>query len=360
VEHKEPRRKHKRYKVRWKAAVVFDRATGRPVMQTETHDLSLGGGAIRTEYGDLTGSVVTLLLALPPRHDNEPPRMLKIQAQAVSSVPTPGKPRYRHGLSFIRTPSDELEGLEELLNAAAAGAEGENPAAPPAADEAPAVGRLAALKQAAQAKLAEEAAKPKIDPQKQREQRVSDALQRTYWYLKDMIQQLDVLKPDYPSKGYALPGVPAFGDFAWDVGQVNLRTHETSPTTKIFTRVWMDFRLSRGKPMVKVVRESPANEKMKRMLKDYGINFSSSDTRNESGAILKTSFLFPCEVIGKLELEGNFETGKLLLKTRNVERFGMMEYVITPQAVTQESLEELTGFILGETHKLGPLILKGA
>lgn len=370
--YKEHRRQHKRYQVRWKAAVVFDRSTERPVLHTETFDLSMGGGAIRTEYGDLTGSVVTLLLAQPPRQPGEQPRMLKIQARVVSTAQTPGKSSYRHGMSFIRSATDGLEGLEELLQmagAAGGGAAepvtaGPAPAAPAADQAAPAqaapVGRLAALKQAAQAKLTEEATKPKIDPQKERDERVSEALKRAYFYFKDVVEQLDVLKPALPDKGYTIPGVPTFSDFAWDVGKLDLRTHETSPNTKLFTKVILDFRLSKHKPMLKVEREYPGSEKLKQMLKDYGVQFSSSDTRNERGAILKTSFGFNCEVIAKLEIEGNFETGKLLLKMRNVERFGMMEYMIAPEAVTQESLEELTGFILGETSKVGPLLLKNA
>ena len=60
----------------------------------------------------------------------------------------------------------------------------------------------------------------------------------------------------------------------------------------------------------------------------------------------------------KIELEGDYSNYKILLKMRNVERFGPMEHTIAPQAVTQESLEELTGFILGETNKVGPLLLK--
>ena len=62
----------------------------------------------------------------------------------------------------------------------------------------------------------------------------------------------------------------------------------------------------------------------------------------------------------KLEFEANYDTYKLLLRLRNVERFGALEYTIEPDAVTQESLEELTGFILGETNKVGPLLLKSA
>ena len=351
--------------------MVFDRASERPILHTETFDLSMGGGAVRTEYGDLTGAVITLLLAQPPRQSDEKPRMLKIQARVVSSAQSPGGRDYRHGISFIRSPDDNLEGLEELLSAAVANGSGAEPstAAPvpaavavtPAAQEKEApVGRLAALKQAALAKLAEEAAKPKSETKEEREERVSESLKRTYWYLKDLVEQLDVLKPDYPNKGYAIHGIPDFTDFAWDVGRLDLMTRETSPITKLFTHVTLDFRLSKQKPMLKIERQHPGTEKMKQALKDYGIAFHMSDTRNEHGAILSTTFSFPCEVMVKIELTGKFEAGKLLLKMSNVGQFGKTEYTIAPESITQESLEELTGFILGEASTVGRLILKNA
>jgi hypothetical protein len=371
VAYQEHRRKHKRYPVRWKAAVVFDRSTERPVLHTETFDLSAGGGAIRTEYGDLTGSTVTLLLAQPPHQPGEQPRMLKLQAKIVSSAQTPGKAGYRHGMSFVNTPLEGVAGLEELLQAAAAGEVGEDPtaaalqavAAAPAAEPAAApaagpVGRLAALKAAAQQKAAEEAAKAKAESKEEKEDRLSEALKRAYWYFKDLVEQLDVLKPDFPNKGYAVHGVPEFTDFAWDVGKLDMRTREVSPIRKLITRVTLDYRLSKGKPILKVERDYPANEKVKQMLKDYGLGYSSRDTRTESGAIARTTFGINFEVLCKLELEGNYDSYKLLLKMRNVERFGMMEHIIAPEAVTQESLEELTGFILCETNKVGPLLLK--
>ncbi len=60
---KESRRKHKRYPVHWKTSVIFDESKDRPVLHTETEDLSIAGAAMHSDYEDLTGSFVTLLLA---------------------------------------------------------------------------------------------------------------------------------------------------------------------------------------------------------------------------------------------------------------------------------------------------------
>ena len=71
-----------------------------------------------------------------------------------------------------------------------------------------------------------------------------------------------------------------------------------------------------------------------------------------------TKFVMPCEVMAVLQLSGNFDTGKLMLKLRNVEHFGTAEYVLPAEAITKESLHELSQFILGETRQLGSLLPK--
>ena len=365
MEHKEHRRKSKRYPIRWKAAVVFDKAAGKPILHTETYDLSAGGAAVQSEYGDLTGTTINLLLAQPPRQSGEQPKMLKVRARVVSSTQTPGKAGYRHGLSFIPSPNDGLDALEELLKAAGAGAPvaGAPPPAqsPPAAPALPAAaagsGRLAQLKQMAQAKLTEAQAP---DPREEVEQRIGEALKRAYWYWKELAEQLNVVKPAYANKGYVIAGVPEFGGLAWEVGAVDSRVREIKLETKLFTRASLTFHLSAGNKVARAVREFPASEKLKQLLKDYQIEFSTQDVRNERGSIERTSFGFQCKVKASLTLEGNLETGKLLLKMVNVEHFGMMEHVLSPDAITQESLEELTGVILGETGRVGPLLTKNA
>lgn len=365
MENKEHRRKSKRYPVRWKAAVVFDKADGKPILHTQTEDLSTGGAAIRSNYGDLTGTVVTLLIAHAAPQGGEPPKMLKIRARVVSSVQSPAATGFRHGLSFVQSADDGLNVLAGLLGAAESAAAAATPAAAPgapAATPAPAAAagasagsRLERLKQLAQAKAAEE---KKPDTQPEIDARVSAAVEKAYRYLKDFIEQLNALKPPY-EKAYAILGIPNFDGLVWDAGEINLRTRETSPTTKVFDHFTLQFRLAANKQL-RVDREPPTHEKLKQVLNDNKIAFSSHEHRSEKGMVVRASFVIPCEVKATLQLMGNFTTGKLLLRTRNVERFGLLEHVVAPEAITDESLDELTGFILGENTRVGPLLLKGA
>jgi hypothetical protein len=349
-ESREHRRKAKRYPARWKAAVVFEKPDERPILHTETVDLSAGGAAILSEYPDLTGSTVTLLLARPPRQGEDAPKMLKLRARVLSSVPTRNQPRVRHGLRFVQAGEQDLALLEELLRTAAP-AEARAPEPPPAAPS-----RLARLKELAQAKLADES---RPDPKEEMRQQVNDALVRAHTYLKELVEQLNVVKPAFAGKGYAIAGVPEFAGLAWASGRVDFRTREIAPQKKVYEQVSLSYRFAGGKP-IRIARESPASERLKQLLKDNRIEFTTDETRNERGAIERTTFAFACEVRASLALDGDYEAGRIVLRGRNAERFGLLEQRLAPEAITEASLEELAAFILGETPRLGPLLLKGA
>jgi hypothetical protein len=109
-----------------------------------------------------------------------------------------------------------------------------------------------------------------------------------------------------------------------------------------------------------VAREAPADEKLKHLLHEAKIAFTTERERNERGSVICTTFIIPCEVKGSLHLAGDFDSGKLLLKTRNIGHFGATEHVLTPDAITEEGLNELAHFILGESSRIGPLLLKSA
>lgn len=372
---REHRRKSKRYAVRWKAAVVFDKMYGKPILHTQTQDLSVDGTAMVTDYEDLTGNMVTLLLAQPGPQEGNAPKMLKIRARVVSTSQSQAHKGYRHGLSFVRAPGDGLDILGDLLAAAeAARAEAAQSAAAPAVQSAPAaaptpaepatsatpaapaagLSRLAQLKQMALAKQTEE---KKPDPQEEINTRVSKAIEKAYWFLKEFNEQLNVVEPPYP-KEYALVGAPGFSGLVWKCGHADMRTRELNPTTKAWEMASLYFKLDAGKEL-RVVRETPLHEKFNQTLVEYKIEFTTKEERNDRGALARTTFIIPCKIEARLQLLGNFETGKLLLKTQNIERFGTMTYELSTEAITDEALDELTGFILGETSRLGPLLLKG-
>lgn len=330
----EHRRRSSRHAVRWQAAVVFDHPAGKPVVHTETEDLSADGAAIATAHGDLTGSAVTLLLALPSRRSGEAPRVHKVRARVVSTVRSPGMERYRHGLSFVRAPGDGLDELDRVLGAVAS-------QAPP---------RRLARTRAADGEARE--------TQEQLDAAVSGALETAYRYLRGFVQRVNAEHPSFP-RGYAIPGVPEFSGLMWLEGQVDYHTREISPAVRLYERVSLRYLLSARK-QVHVEREFPASQKLEQYLADSGIEFSSQGTWNKRGSLVKTTFEFPCDVAASLVLQGQFDSGRLLLRASNVAGFGTVEQILAPAAVSEKSLDELAAFILGESAHLGGRLLQGA
>ena len=350
------RRQRSRHAVRWKAAIAFDAASGRPVTHTQTEDLSASGAAGFSEYADLTGSNVTLLLASPAPKGSEASLVLKMQARVVSSVRTPEMSRYRHGLMFVRSPNDGLDKLAVLLADITAGARRAAPVAPmvKVPPDMPTLNRLELLKQQAQIKLAEaKAAPPVISPA----ERIDKSLKRAYQYLKELVDQLNVIKPPFP-KSYALVGVPEFSGLTWDIGYVNTKMRDVAYKTTHHELVFVHFVLSGGK-QIRVNREYPASEKVRQLLTDCKVEFQTQEVRNARGSIERTIFDFPCKVVASLQLSVASTGTELLLNTSNVSGFGAYEHVLEPEAITDDSLNELSGFILGESRSLGPLLLRG-
>lgn len=371
MEKKANRRSSKRHPAQWKVAIVLTDAEGRPVIQhTRTVDLSLGGAAIISEERDLTGKVITLLLGQPPKRDDERPKVIKAYARVVSSRAAKPGPGYHLGLNFVSQPGDELETLSELIReiesvppAPAPKAIATAPAAAPAAVSAAAAPggesitantRLARLRELAQAKLTEKKEEVSRD---EIIIRVSAALESTYRYLKETFEQLNVVKPAYDNS-YRIMGVPDFAGLKWEVGSAAFHTREMLPGKQMFERVAVNFRLSAGK-QVQASVESPANEKLRRLLAEYKIEFNAKDTLNSKGFVERTTFTFPCEVKGSLLMVANFDTGRIQMRMINIERFGTLDHLVNPASVTEDALDELAGFILCEERELR-LLLKDA
>lgn len=296
----------------------------------------------------------------PPSAQTANPKSTVASPGAVAASVQPGKTRIVPSQSLVPT-GDPKAPVASPGAAAASARPGEArvaPApplapAPPAAAFVPATGGLLAqLRQAALAKQMEE---QKPDPKALAIPRVSRAVEKAFLYLKELAVQLNLTKPAY-AKDYTIVGVPKFDGLHWEDAQIDFRTRELSPITKVYERLTLQFRLSANKQL-RVTRDSPADERLKQMLLDTKIGFTTQQERSERGSVVRTTFVLACEVRASLELVGNFDTGRLLLRTRNIEHFGLLEHILFPEAITDGSLDELTAFILGKSSRIGPLLL---
>jgi hypothetical protein len=103
-------RKDSRFHARWKVMLVFDSAMNKPRFQTLVHDLSKSGLSVQYDSEIKIHTILTLLLALPPI-ENIPRKVIKLKAEATSSIPFRGG--FRLGMKFIQ--DAELDKLQKNL-----------------------------------------------------------------------------------------------------------------------------------------------------------------------------------------------------------------------------------------------------
>ncbi|MCX7177024.1 MAG: PilZ domain-containing protein [Proteobacteria bacterium] len=105
-----------RYLVRWKMAVVFDGQEGRPTYHGRTHDLSLSGTGMLTDINlQKSKSPVIVLLAPPPLHRKERPKLIEIRSRQLDVVYSGENRSFRLGFAFLEFKNDGLDFLKDRL-----------------------------------------------------------------------------------------------------------------------------------------------------------------------------------------------------------------------------------------------------
>ncbi len=338
----------------WKAVVAFEPALGWPVLHTQAAYLSAAGAVISSDLGNLTGAKITLILELPPGVD-EQTTVLRVPARVTSSLRIPQQDRYRHDLEFVRSPNDRLDILDKYFAGQSA------PQASPAAAAEPPVSHLDKLKALAQQKLAQEKAKQHLAgaAASAADELIDKALRQTYAYFKELVEQLNVLKPEFPRQ-YAIAGVPEFGGLSWGGGRADsFYVRTTVAKDQRLERVSLNFVLSGGAP-IQLEREFPASDRLKRLLSDSKIEFTAREVYNARGSLESVRFELPRAVDASVQLTARYESGKIQLNTTHIAGFGVMQRLVAPEAIDEASLNELSGFILGETRVLKLLLQQGA
>jgi len=347
------RRSFRRHPANWKVAIVLLAPDGQPIIQhTQTIDLSLGGAAIISEQGGEMGALLTVLLGQPPKRDQDRPKVIKAHARVVSSRKAPSGSGFHLGLSFVNQPGDELGILADLIQEMESSPAIRQEEVIEASASITTNSRLARLKELAQSKLLEE----KKDNRDESDNRISEALERAFGYLKELTQQLNVVKPQF-DRGYPLTGVPDFARLKWSAGNADFQKRQVAPNKQLFERITLNYRLS-GDKQIQVTVDSPKNERLKQLLAENRIEYTVKDALNARGFVERSTFMFSCEVKASVMLQANFESGHIQLRTINVGHFGVLEHQIEPVAVTPEALEEFAGFILGEEQQFGMMLAK--
>lgn len=105
-----------RYFVYWKMAIVFEDQEKKPTYHGRTHDLSLVGTAMLTHVNlHKTASPVIVLLAPPPLHLKDRPKIIEVKARQLDAVYTGKHMCFRLGFAFHEFKNDGFDYLSDRL-----------------------------------------------------------------------------------------------------------------------------------------------------------------------------------------------------------------------------------------------------
>ena len=184
----------------------------------------------------------------------------------------------------------------------------------------------------------------------------NNALEQTlkymFFYLHDLVQQLNIVKPAIP-RDYTAAGDVVFKDLVWQEGFADYRTQSQAAGAMV-ELVTLSYQLA--SPLTFTIeRDGPAVERLRTALFDYGLQFSCKEFKNERSYVERAEFQVRGQVAVSARWKADFANGKLILESRNLERLGSNSQAIRPDAVDQALLDEFGRLVLGLPNRFREL-----
>ena len=174
---------------------------------------------------------------------------------------------------------------------------------------------------------------------------LDQALKYMFFYLHDLVQQLNIVKPAIP-RDYTAAGDVMFKNLVWQEGFADYRTQSQAAGAMI-ELVTLSYQLA--SPLAFTIeRDGPAVERLRTALFDYGLQFSCKEFKNERSYVERAEFQIGGQIGVSARWKADFANGTLTLESRNLERFGSIVHaMIQPEAVDQALLDEFGRLVLG-------------
>jgi hypothetical protein len=187
---------------------------------------------------------------------------------------------------------------------------------------------------------------------------LSASLGAAFHYLNDLIKQLNIIKPAVP-KEFVFPGNIVFAGMSWVEGAADFRMLPTATEDRLYETMTARFRLA-GSGQIQVERDALGVEPLRKQLHDANIAFQLEERKNKRSQVESGLFTLPCEMRAGFLIKADYEANSLVLRTRNIERFGMMEFRLQAGDLTQTALDELAQLMLGQESRFLKLFRRTA
>lgn len=182
---------------------------------------------------------------------------------------------------------------------------------------------------------------------------LDQALKYLFFYLHDIVQQLNIVKPAIPRE-FTAAGDAVFRDLVWQEGFADYRTQSQAAGAMV-ELVTLSYQLASPQAFT-IERDGPAVERVRTTLFDYGLQFSCKEFRNERSYIERAEFYIAGQVSVSARWKADFATGTLTLVARNLEHLGSVVHaMISPNAIDQALLDEFGRLVLGLPNRFRDL-----
>lgn len=218
------------------------------------------------------------------------------------------------------------------------------PAQPAVAREPVAGGLLAELEIAAKERAGERDAR-----QAANSQALHEALDRAYRYLDAFCRHVNVLAPSI-ARTYRFNDRCIFENLQWRDANVKSRRVGMAEYA-LLDFVAFRVRLAAPAPISVTVAWNKLDELKKEM---HVVDLRTAEGMDLDGIVDKDQRIvrlapdFPVQIT----LAANYESGRVDILSRNLERFGISAFVCAPEDVTQDFLDELGRYLLSRSDSL--------
>ncbi|MBS1144711.1 MAG: hypothetical protein H6R14_2117 [Proteobacteria bacterium] len=181
---------------------------------------------------------------------------------------------------------------------------------------------------------------------------IDQALKHLFFYLHELVQQLNILKPDIP-RNYPLIEQFELGKLTWQEGFADYRTQSQSAGALV-ELVTFSYHLGSSNAL-HVERDGPSVERFRTMLFDFGLPFTYKEFKNERSYVERAEFEIRSDVSVSVRWRADYSKGVILVETRNLERLGSALYQVRPQCVDQALLDDFGRLVLGQPNRFREL-----
>ena len=177
---------------------------------------------------------------------------------------------------------------------------------------------------------------------------VDHALRRAFLYLNDLGKQLNVVQMPSPF----VFDLPTFGkiegliikDFFCDFRSKHFIDKDYYGEVHVAYRCWSD--------KVLTIKKGPDDmEKFRDVLWQSNIEHTSEQFRNERKVITHEVFKVKCDFRVQAKIDGDHETGKLKIVTKNVGGFAVDLFNILALEANDTAVEEFAKYFIGRPNK---------